>query len=73
MHLATQGIGDDGEDVAVLRAGSGKEPEMSIRDPEDGNLAGAGKPYRAKQRAVAAERYDEVGAIDIGFALQLER
>ena len=67
MHLAGKGIGDDTQDVALLRVGRSKKTNVAIGKTEDGNLVHAHQVRCPQQRAIAAQGDNEIEIRKIGF------
>ena len=71
MELAGQGIAHDLQNVALLGARGRQKTQMTIGKTQNGNLTVVENAGGTQQRAVAAERNNQVGIVNIGRALDL--
>ena len=70
VKVAREGVGDGGEEV--LWSGAGEKAEVTVGDAEDGYLRVGDDARGAEERAVTAERDDEVTARGIDAATGIE-
>ena len=71
MELTGKGIAHDLQNIAILGARSRQKTQMTIGKAQNGDLAVVENAGGTQQRAVATERNDQVGIVNIGRTLDL--